>query len=389
MSSAVPSAPVSRGPRQEWPIPVHLANGRLDTVVRCGDRDPVHYHLIEALRDLDNGRPWPSVWAVPGSSINRVIQNTRALLSAEEANRHIRFRIHSETTPNRATVQQREELYGDRIQFFETSDIYQWAQRNSNDDHAQPCNMFVLTSIHAASARSAWGPAVRDIVNDGGSVLPSWVAGYRNAILIQDENDVVEIADDMDVDVVSIPSTDSEAPEENNRRESPGERDAVDAVSPSVHVDGAAQSGEDAQHPGAEPLAPIQHPARASHNEGMDTVHFSTGETALVEAGLIDQLRHQAPEFFTNAGTHLVRDAEQQAPMSRLGMKPISPTREQHSLPRRDTAAEETLSRKEAYHPYSVTCELEYSGGHRGHVRVEIERETAKAGSETKRHRPG
>ncbi|KAI3541940.1 hypothetical protein CABS02_10620 [Colletotrichum abscissum] len=53
------------------------------------------------------------------------------------------------------------------------------------------------------------------------------VAGYRNAILIDDEHDVVEIADDMDVDVVSIPSTDNEAPEEN-RRESAGGRDAVD-----------------------------------------------------------------------------------------------------------------------------------------------------------------
>ncbi|UQC76981.1 uncharacterized protein CLUP02_02447 [Colletotrichum lupini] len=44
-------------------------------------------------------------------------------------------------------------------------------------------------------------------------------------------HDVVEIADDMDVDVVSIPSTDNEAPEEN-RRESPGERDAVDGGFP-------------------------------------------------------------------------------------------------------------------------------------------------------------
>lgn len=137
MSSAIPSAPISRGPRQEWPIPVHLANGRLDSVVRCGDRGPVHYHLIEALRHLDSGHPWPSVWAIPGSSFKSIIANTRALLSAEEAYRHIRFCIHSETTPNRATVEQRLELYGDRLHFFETNDIYQWAQDNSNDDQAQ------------------------------------------------------------------------------------------------------------------------------------------------------------------------------------------------------------------------------------------------------------
>lgn len=137
MSSAIPSASVSRGPRQEWPIPVHLANGRLDSVVRCGDRGPVPYHLIEALRHLESGHPWPSVWAIPGSSIKSIINNTRALLSAEEAYRHIRFCIHSETSPNRATKAQREALYGDRLEFFETDNIYKWAQDNSNGDHDQ------------------------------------------------------------------------------------------------------------------------------------------------------------------------------------------------------------------------------------------------------------
>lgn len=243
--------------------------------------------------------------------------------------------------------------------------------------------MFVLTSIHAASARNAWGPAVRDIANDGGSVLPSWVAGYRNAILIHDERDVVEVAGDMDIDVVSILSTDDEAPNEN-RRESAGERHAVDGVSPFMDVDEATQSGGDVHHQGAEPLTPIQHPAGVSDDEETLTVHFSTGQTALVEAGPIDQLPHQAPELFANAGTNPVRDAEQQAPMSTLGTKPISPTREQHSPPRRDAAAEETSSRKEADNPDSATFGLYSSGDHRANGHVQIEHETAMAHSETK-----
>ncbi|KAK1524834.1 hypothetical protein CPAR01_13782 [Colletotrichum paranaense] len=113
----------------------------------------------------------------------------------------------------------------------------------------------------------------------------------------------------MDVDVVSIPSTDNEAPEEN-RRESAGGRDVVAAVLPSMHVDGAAQSGEDAQHPGAEPLAPIQHPARVSHDEGMVTGpdenrRESPGERDAVDGGFNQQ---SGPHDFLGAPRALLLD---------------------------------------------------------------------------------